>query len=73
MQPIYKHKKSGRICYAFPWASHKIPCPWNAGTYERVLLPLTESEKRNSQKKVHVQIFKRTNLEAVKPTVLAIR
>lgn len=72
MQVVYKHKKTGRACYPFPWESHKLPCPWNAGTYERVVIPFTDDERRNSRKTVHIQIVRREQLELIKPVRLKI-
>lgn len=63
---IYTHKKTGRACYPFPWESRSAPCPWNAEKYERVVIPLTNTEKRGSKKLVHIQIVRRENLELVK-------
>lgn len=58
---VYQLKKSGRECYLLPWGSDKIPCPWKSG-YARVIIPLTEAEKVNSQKKCHMQVVKIDNL-----------
>ena len=59
---VYTLRKSNRIVYPFPWTSTKIPCPWKAG-YMRVVMPLTESEKRNSAKHCHIQVVKISNLD----------
>ena len=66
MNHVYKLKATGRIAYSFPWESAKTPCPWNQSKYERVVIPFTEIEKRNSGKKVHIQVVRRDKLELVK-------
>lgn len=68
---VYTHIKTGRACYDFPWHSSG-PCPWDQGKYIRVVMPFTDREARNSHKKVHIQIIKRSSLELVKPTRLMI-
>jgi len=72
MNKIYTHKKTGRACYSFPWESKAAPCPWNREKYERVVIPFTSSEKRNSRKSVHIQIVRRDNLEEVKQPALRL-
>lgn len=62
---LFKLKSSGRVCYPFPWESRATPQPWKPG-YMRVMIPLTQSERRNSQKKCHTQIVRNENLEKVK-------
>lgn len=64
-QTILKLKKTGRVCYPFPWENHKLECPWRKG-YSRVLVPLNETEARGSTKKVHCQIVKNSNLAEIK-------
>lgn len=66
---IYKLKSTKRVAYSFPWESAKTPCPWNQSQYERVIIPFTDIEKRNSIKKVHIQIVRRDKLELVKNPV----
>lgn len=62
---MLKLRKSGRICYPFNWESGSLPKPW-PNTHSRVLIPLTQTERRNSTKKCHVQIVNNTNLEVVR-------
>lgn len=63
---VYKLKSTNRVAYSFPWESAKTPCPWNQSQYERVVIPFTELEKRNSTKRVHIQVVRRDKLELVK-------
>jgi len=70
---IYKLKSTNRVAYAFPWESAKAPCPWNQSQYERVVIPFTETEKRNSNRKVHIQIVRRDKLELMKTNGLRLR
>lgn len=63
---VYKLKPSNRACYAFPWESQKVPCPWDRSQYERVVIPFSEKEKTNSTKRVHIQVVRRSKLELVK-------
>lgn len=58
----YYLRKSGREVYPFPWTSTKVPCPWKNG-YMRVIIPLTEEEKKYSTKTCHVQVVKISNIE----------
>lgn len=67
---VYRVKKTGRVCYGFPWASHKVPQPWGSA-YERVVIPTTA--KDNTSKKCHIQIVRRDNLEIVKEPRLQLR
>lgn len=55
----------GRVCYPFPWESTKTEQPWRNG-YSRVMIPLTETEKINSNKKCHVQIVRNNKLSKVR-------
>lgn len=70
-EDIYKMKKTNRVCMLFPWDNNKLPCPWRSG-YARVLIPLTEAEKRNSIKKVHTQIVRVDSLTKIQETRLQI-
>jgi len=70
-EDLYKMKKSGRVCMMFPWDNNKLPCPWKSG-YARVLIPLTQTERRNSDKKVHTQIVRISNLVRIQETRLHI-
>lgn len=70
-QDLYKLKSTGRVCMMFPWDNHKVPCPWKGG-YARVMIPLTESEKRNSNKKAHTQIVRVGNLVKIQETRLKV-
>lgn len=74
MSTIFRNKKTGRVCYAFPWESQKAPCPWNQEKYERVVTPLTDKEKQHAGKgtTVHIQVVRRDKLELVKPTRLKL-
>ena len=67
---VYKLKSTNRACYAFPWESQKTPCPWDRSQYERVVIPFTEIERRNSSKTVHIQIVRRDKLVLMKEPVL---
>lgn len=71
-QDLYKLKKSGRVCYPFPWDSHKLPCPWKGG-YMRVMIPLTVAERKGSTKPCHTQIVKISNLEKVQEGRLTLQ
>lgn len=62
----YFLRKSGREVYPFPWSSTKVPCPWPAG-YMRVVIPMTEQEKRYSTKTCHIQIVRVSNIERRSP------
>lgn len=62
MNIVYKLKTTGRACYPFPWESAKAPCPWDKSQYERVVIPFTELEKRNSNKSIHIQVVRRDKL-----------
>lgn len=71
----FKIKKSGRVCYDFPWQASKVtPQPWKGG-YHRVVIPLTAAERKtaNHDTKCHIQIVKATNLEEVREARLALR
>ena len=59
---IYMLNSTGRQVFPFPWESKFAPCPWDDSTYMRVLIPLSENEKRNSTKIVHTQIIKRSKI-----------
>lgn len=69
---VYTNKKTGRVCYAFPWESQKAPCPWNQQAYERVVIPMTDTEKRNTRKTVHIQIMRRSNLQVMREPRLRV-
>lgn len=64
-QKIYMLNSTGRVCFPFPWESKFAPCPWNKDTHQRVLIPLNESEKKNSNKKVHTQIVRNNKITAL--------
>lgn len=64
---VFVLRKSNRTCYMLPWGSDKIPCPWKSG-YARVMIPLTESERLNSNKTCHVQVVKIDNIRQVRAT-----
>ena len=68
---ILKITKSGRVCYPFPWESFAIPQQWSQ-KHERVVIPLTAAERRNSTKKCHIQIVAKRNLSEVKEVRLSI-
>lgn len=70
---ILKLKKSGRLCYPFPWESKQAVCPWNTATYTRVVIPFSESERRNSKKKSHIQIVANHKLETVRESRLTVQ
>lgn len=72
MSRLLRIKKSGRACIQFPWESSQLPKPWNDG-YERVCIPLTPAERRNSNKKCHIQIVASRNLEVVKEPRYVLR
>lgn len=69
---ILKLKKSGRVCYPFPWHNSQKPQPWGPA-YQRVLIPFTEVEKRNSKKTCHIQIVANSKLEEVRESRLTVR
>lgn len=71
-QDLYKLKKSGRVCYPFPWDSHRLLCPWNSG-YMLVMIPLTVAERKGSTKLCHTQIVKISNLEKVQEGRLTLQ
>lgn len=54
-------KKSGREVAILRWIAPNIPKPWPS-THERVVIPLSAEEKRNSDKKFHIQIVRKDNL-----------
>ncbi len=62
----------GRVAYPFPWESSQLPQPWRAG-YERVMIPLTASEQKNSNKKCHTQIVRKAHLTLIKERRLETR
>lgn len=68
---ILKITKSGRVCYPFPWESSAIPQQWSQ-KHERVVIPLTAAERRNSTKKCHIQVVAKRNLSEVKEVRLSI-
>lgn len=72
---IFKMKKTGRVCYQFPWGSTKGAAarPWKDG-YERVIIPLSESEKKfsNPSTTCHIQVMRRENLEIIKENKLQL-
>lgn len=68
---ILKINKTGRVCYPFPWESSAIPQQWSQ-KHERVVIPLTAAERRNSTKKCHTQIVAKRNLSEVKEVRLSI-
>ena len=70
-QDIYKMKKTGRVCYPFPWESTKEPQPWKHG-YQRVIIPLTAEEKKHSSKLIHMQIVRNDNLVKVQESRMAL-
>lgn len=55
---IYILNSTGKQVFPFPWESRNAPCPWNREKYQRVLIPLSPAEQKNSSKKVHCQIVK---------------
>lgn len=59
---IYMLTSTGRQVFPFHWESKALPCPWKDETYMRVLVPLSENEKRNSDKLVHTQIIHRSKI-----------
>ena len=65
-------KKGHRAVYPFPWVSGQVPQPWPS-THMRVIIPLSEAEKRNSHKKCHVQVVNRNNILSVQPARLKLR
>ena len=71
MKRILKIVKSDRVCYPFPWESSQIPQPWK-NTHERVVIPLTVAERRNSNKKAHIQIVAKRNLIDVREVRLEL-
>lgn len=71
-EDLYKLKKSGRVCYPFPWDSRKLPCPWKDG-YMRVMIPLTTTERRNSKKLCHTQIVKISSLMKIREGRLSLQ
>jgi len=68
---ILKITKSGRVCYPFPWESSAIPQQWSQ-KHERVVIPLTVAERRNSNKKAHIQIVAKRNLVDVREVRLEL-
>ena len=70
-QDLYRIRKCGRVCYPFPWESAKVAAPWKAG-YMRVMIPLTEQERRHSEKKCHIQIVRITKLEKIQEARLSV-
>lgn len=72
MRRILKIVKSGRVCYPFQWESSAIAQPW-PNTHERVVIPLSAAERRNSNKKAHVQIVAKRNLVDVREVRLELR
>lgn len=71
MKRVLKIIKSGRVCYPFPWESSAVPQPWPQ-QHERVVIPLTAAERRNSTKKCHIQIVAKRNLSEVKEVRLSV-
>ncbi len=69
---MFKHKKTGRVAYDFPWHTSAATCPWNQQTHRRVLVPFTELEQRNSSKKAHCLVMRASSLEVMKETALRI-
>jgi len=58
-------RKSGREVAILRWIAPNLPKPW-PNTHERVLIPLTPDERRNSDKKFHIQIVRKDALIEVK-------
>lgn len=56
-------KKSGRIVHELPWLATSTK-PWSK-EHIRVLIPLSASERINSDKPFHVQIVRKDNLKQV--------
>lgn len=73
MQNSYYLRKTGRVCYPFPWVSRQEPCPWNQSTHMRVLIPLSKAEKKKSQKKVHMQVVAMQNVVTVQPARIKLK
>ena len=64
-------KSTGRICYPFPMQSTQVgQIPRG---YQRVFIPFTELEKRNSRGTGHIQVIRDSKLEAVKEKRLNLR
>lgn len=71
-QKIYMLNSTGRQVFPFPWESRNAPCPWRDETHMRVLIPLNEQERKNSDKKVHTQIVKRSKIIALNSGISGI-
>lgn len=69
---MLKNKKTGRVAYDFPWNASADTCPWNQQTHRRVLVPFTELEQRNSNKKAHCLVMRVSSLEVMKEAKLRI-
>lgn len=70
-EDVFMLKKTGRVCYPLPWESAKMPQPWKHG-YTRVMIPLTEEEKKHSFKHCHTQIVRNDNLKKIQESRLSI-
>lgn len=57
-------KKSGKEVSILRWIAPHMPKPW-PNTHERVLIPLTPEERRNSDVKFHIQIVRKDALKRV--------
>ncbi len=68
----FRIKSSNRLCQLFPWIAPEGKPYGDA--YERVVIPLSEAEKRNckSSTKCHIQIVRRDNLEEIKERGLVL-
>ena len=65
--------KSGRVVLPFPWENTKVSAPFNQQTHERVMIPFTAAELRNSKgKKAHVQVIRKQNLRYHKENLLVL-
>lgn len=65
--------KSGRVVLPFPWENTKVSAPFNQQTHERVMIPFTAAELRNSRgKKAHVQVVRKRNLRYHKENMLVL-
>lgn len=61
---LHRIKSSNRICQIFPWLAPEGR-PWS-DSHERVIIPLSEDEKKGSKKKCHIQVVRKDNLELIR-------
>lgn len=63
---------NGRLCYDFPIESKGSSFAVKPG-YSRVIIPLTQTEQRNSRKRIHVQIVRTSRLKPIIEKPLKLR